>query len=241
MRLPSCCMLTALLTACIHSREPSTGAPKQAPPDGNQAFVSLSILAWAPTRKPAYVQSGAKLHTGQQLAFHLWVARPASVYLIEVFPTGRAVLLYPENGKAERLEPQVKHRVPADPTASFVLDDEIGTERVLLIASERPLGSNEQALSYLVEHVKTAGRWPAENARPAAQRKGAPARAEGRRPEAGQDPAQGPGFLSEEHRGPSDQPTRGIRLDPGSSGRALDLQPDAAGIAVATLQFEHLP
>jgi hypothetical protein len=198
------------------------------PPDWKQALVSLFVLAQTRRGDLALVKNGATLHTGDRLSFHVRVGRPAHVYLVQVFSDQRAALLYPVEAEPELVNPGVDHRIPAGAGATFELDDKTGTERVVLIASERALGSAEPALELAIRRVNQQGApgMNAEKSRKPQARAAKPAQAE-------DDPHPGPSRL--------DGQTRGKTLDSGNSGRALDVQSDAGGIAMATMTFKHLP
>jgi hypothetical protein len=137
-----------------------TAAAGPPPPDWREAFASLYVVAQTRDMGPALVRDGARLHSGETIDFHLRVARTAWVYLIQVFPDGEAIILSPNDHQPERLASGVEHRVPADPRESFELDEITGTEEIMLIASERPLGPAERDLTSLVSFVRERRRLP---------------------------------------------------------------------------------
>jgi hypothetical protein len=114
--------------------------------------LSLAVVARTPTQSdPSVVQQGAKLPSGSRISFSVQVSRAAHVYLFQKSPSGTLNVLFPD----PRIT--VQNPVPAGKElripqggASFKLDtNDIGTERVFIVASLEPLSSLSQAISGL--------------------------------------------------------------------------------------------
>jgi Domain of unknown function (DUF4384) len=212
--------------------KPGEAAP---PPDWEHVFVSLSVKAYARDGAEYFVAPDAALRTGDRIALQVAVARPAYVFVAQVFPDGHASLLYPQPDQAARLEPGGYHRIPEDLGAFFELDEVTGTEQVALIASEHPLEGDAPELAEALRVVGATGRWPSRprsssdagvSARPTSK----PANPDARLP-----PSPSADL-------PETSPsTRGVTVPTGSSGRTLDVQGDASHVAAAWFRCQHLP
>ncbi|MEP7049355.1 MAG: DUF4384 domain-containing protein [Pseudomonadota bacterium] len=175
----------------------------------------------------ALVAGGAQLRTGEQIELHVTVGRPAYVHLIQVAESGEATLLYPAEGEPEKMVPGAEYRIPTDPEVRFELDDHIGTERVAFVVTDQP-GTAGDALHSLIQRVRATGHWPESMPKPA----GAASRA-GVAPRA--VTAEQP--IAPEH---GVSALRGFVRSTGDSGRALDVQPDDTGVAIAVFTFNHI-
>ena len=205
------------------------------PPDWTHVLVSLSVIVHTGRDGDAFVNEGATLRSGEELEFQVTVARPLYVCLVQVFPGGRVEAIYPEADEPVLLQPGITHRVPTDPGVVFTLDDVLGTEKIVLIASSGPLEGTDPALASVVRAVRATGRWPSD-ARPVARAatSGPPRHAASDSPaRLPPDPSVGPAVA-----GPA---TRGGTVPTGSSGRGLDVKADGSPVQVQTFWFEHVP
>jgi hypothetical protein len=200
------------------SSAPGPGAEQGA------AFASLSILATTRAGQLALVQSGARLHTGDQIELHVSVARRAYVHLFQISADGSATPLYPADNEPELLESDIEYRIPTNPGVRFELDDKVGTERIALIVTSRALDTEEDALRKFVKGVLSTGKWPHDAHRRAQATASAP-----RRADLPSRPLSGAGAL------------RGFVRATTKAGRALEVEPDEGGVAVATFAFDHVP
>lgn len=201
--------------------------------DWSKARASLYILARTREGVVALVSSGAKLHTGEQIELHVSVGRPSYVYLIQVSPNQRATILYPEEGEPDRMLPGTDYRMPTNSDVRFALDANVGTERLMFVVSEEPLATGDADLRALITQLRETGRWTDESEAAAAgprASQGAPAGERARTKEGPRNgPVHGAGAL------------RGFVRETTGTGRALDVRPDASGVALAIFTFDHLP
>jgi hypothetical protein len=114
--------------------------------------LSLAVLARTPTQSdPSVVQEGTKLASGSRISFSVQVSRAAHVYLFQKSPSGSLNVLFPDPRItiANPVPAGKELRIPQG-GASFKLDaNDIGTERVFVVASLEPISSLSQAVSGL--------------------------------------------------------------------------------------------
>lgn len=141
-----------LLTACASHPEQ---APSPSPADrsGAQASaadtaavaVSMHVEALSQRERRQYlVRADGTLHTGDGIALFFKVDRPAYTYVAMVPPGGAPTLLYPV-GDDRPLQPDVEQRIPKAGDWLY-LDDKLGQENLLVIASKRPLADTDPEL-----------------------------------------------------------------------------------------------
>jgi hypothetical protein len=202
-------------------------------PDWSETRASLYILARTREGAVALVGSGARLHTGEQIELHVSVGRPSYVYLIQVSPNEQAVILYPAEGESDRMLPGTDYRMPTNSEVRFELDTNVGTERLVFVVTEEPLATGDADVRALIAQLRTTGRWTDETERAATGTlaSGGALRRDLAPPAAvAQDgPIHGAGAR------------RGFIRKATGTGRALDVQPDPAGVALAFFTFDHVP
>ncbi len=125
------------------------------------------------------------------------------------------------------------YRMPTDPRVRFELDANVGTERLAFGVNEQPLATGDADVRALIEQLRATGRFSAEPERAAkSQPKSSATSASGKgqaRTAAQAGPVHGTGG------------TRGFKRSTEGTGRALDVQPDQAGVALAFFTFDHIP
>lgn len=207
--------------------------PSVPPPNWSDTRASMYILARTSKGQVALVGSGAQLHTGEQIELHVSVGRPSYVYLIQISPTDQATILYPAAGESEKMVPGIDYRMPTDPAVRFELDANVGTERLAFVVNEQPLATGDADVRALIEQLRATGRFASggERAAPSQPAAGAaPEKARARTaPVTQAGPVHGTGG------------TRGFKRATAGTGRALDVQPDQAGVALAFFTFDHIP
>jgi hypothetical protein len=211
-----------------------TNAGRAVPaPDWSKTRASLYILARTRDGVVALVGSGAELHTGEEIELHVSVGRPSYVYLIQVSPNQQAVILYPVEDESARMLPGTDYRMPTSSEVRFALDANVGTERLVFVVAQEPLATGDADVRALIAQLRETGRWtdeiePAGKAKPALGRERAsdPPRT---KVVAQNGPLHGAGAL------------RGFIRKTTGTGRALDVEPDHTGVALAFFTFEHVP
>ncbi len=101
--------------------------------------------------------AGGQIRTGEVLVTEVELLRPAHVYVINVSASGRATLLYPEaTYEQDALLGEGFHRLPPERSEYpyIRLDQEIGTERLYIIASPEPIARVDQHLGTLVTQLQ---------------------------------------------------------------------------------------
>jgi Domain of unknown function (DUF4384) len=203
------------------------------PPNWAETRASLYILARTRGGQVALVGSGAQLHTGEQIELHVSVGRPSYVYLIQISPNEQTTILYPAEGESDRMLPGTDYRMPTSSEVRFELNENVGTERLAFVVTEQPLATGDADVRALIEQLRATGHWPAEPERAATSKPtagGAPEKERARPTVVAQaGPIHGAGGV------------RGFIRKTTGTGRALDVQPDQAGVALAFFTFDHIP
>jgi len=203
------------------------------PPNWAETRASLYILARTREGQVALVGSGAQLHTGEQIELHVSVGRPSYVYLIQISPNQQTTILYPGEGESDRMLPGTDYRMPTNSKVRFELDANVGPERLAFVVTDRPLATGDADVRALIGQLRATGRWATDSQRAEAS-----------------EPASG-GGLAKQSAGPAavakagpihgNGGTRGFVRATTGTGRALDVQPDQAGVALAFFDFDHIP
>jgi hypothetical protein len=202
------------------------------PPNWTEARASLYILARTLDGQVALVGGGARLHSGEQIELHVSVGLPSYVYLIQISAHDKATILYPIPGEPEKMLPDIDYRMPTNANVRFVLDNEVGTERLAFVVMAEPLASGDADVRAMLERLQATNQWSAAlaGAAPSSRSSGTgavpPVRA-----------------ATETHAAPGhgSGATRGFVRNSAGTGRALDVQPDDRGVAIALFTFEHVP
>lgn len=95
-------------------------------------------------------QKGGVLFSGDSVWFELTLTDPSYLYVLQVSATGETTVLYPK-GSDRRFEGAV--RIPT--TGRFRLDEHVGTEHAVLVATKRPIGEVKSAAA-LAEYFRRA-------------------------------------------------------------------------------------
>jgi hypothetical protein len=106
------------------------------------------------------VTSGTSLQSGDALWFELTARVPQYGYLLQLDDAGRVELLYPTE-RDVRIGPGETVRFPRTEDGELALDDRPGTERMLLITTNRPLSRARSELLPLLSEMHADPRWPA--------------------------------------------------------------------------------
>ena len=218
----------ALATRGLIRTEAKAAVP---PPNWSDTRASLYILARTREGQVALVGSGAQLHTGEQIELHVSVGRPSYVYLIQISPTEQTTILFPGEGESGRMLPGTDYRMPTNSEVRFELDANVGTERLAFVVTEQPLATGDADVRELIGQLRATGRWTSESERASTgPRDSGPAKERARAAAvAQQGPVHGKGG------------TRGFVRTTAGTGRALDVQPDHTGVALAFFTFDHIP
>jgi hypothetical protein len=196
--------------------------------------------------------SGDTLHNGDHFWIELVAQEKLFVWVLYASPDGSAEVIYPPSGDVT-LTPGRAQRVPE--TQDFELDEKVGWERLLIVASRARLDGSATQLAKLVEHVRSTHLWPsdspsapapqarAEAKASAAAGKKSPQRETSRpSPHSSANAYDGPTPILEPRVASADTRglTRGIKLVESKAGR-LDYQPDADGVIAIPLLLKHEP
>ncbi len=126
---------------------PDPGPPPQTslavPPRSNR-WVEISVVRWSSSGEPTEVPHGGVLHSGDNIAFYVRAQRPGFVGLCYIDSTG-AVKNLIDAAERRQLDRGQTLRIPAQADRYFPLDANVGSERAIVVASERPLGRPEFA------------------------------------------------------------------------------------------------
>jgi hypothetical protein len=101
-------------------------------------------------RRP--VAPGDTLRTGDRLEMIVDVDTSAYVYITQVFPDGTAAVLFPESGDF-KVPADTSTRVPPE-GKWFELDEVIGNEHVVVIASGKPLDEADQEAKRVLDDIR---------------------------------------------------------------------------------------
>jgi hypothetical protein len=197
-----------------------SGLRARADEPARAAWLTLRVEAQTQAGAERAVTSASVLRQGDKLRLAVTPARAVHLVVIHVAPSGKAALLYTSGEK--RLALGQKLRLPRASEPAYVLDDETGRESLVVIASEAPLALLSEEYAALIRSVQERERLP-ERSRLLTGK--SPASGDAQRaatPVAGVLDLKGP--------------MRGI--DDGHG--ALRAFPDAAGVAIAVLQFDHV-
>lgn len=96
------------------------------------------------------------LHSGDFVAYEVWVDRPAYVYILQFFPDGSQAVHHPATEEPTKLEARTWVRVPPDARDWLELDDATGQENLYIVASIRPLDAASPELKSLIDRVRTS-------------------------------------------------------------------------------------
>lgn len=173
MRHPSLTfMLLALVLArCATTHEPNqlvaeqVSAPTAAAQPSNRGLRVVSEADEGPLRlsvdarathdgRSVVLREGSSLRSGDSIEFDVDVSRQAWVYVAYVDARGEASVLYPESGAGVLAHPGEQVRIPQR-GSRIELDDHPGTERMMLVASERPLEQDDRELADAINDVVT--------------------------------------------------------------------------------------
>lgn len=186
------------------------------------------------SRREGPLLRGATLRSGDWLWVNIAVVRQAHFYVVQLDRDGRPELLFPS--ALERDEPRQAGsslRVPPLPEV-FALDENVGTEHLVVIASVKPIAATDVQLRELLEAAQ-AGSNPAvtSNGPVSTATSSAPpaaSRVRVRTPPQPQPSSPSDGYLSR-------VADRGIlRINPEA---AVEAREDASGVAIFRLTFDH--
>lgn len=220
-------------------------------PDDAQPSLSTFFVARTADGKTRPLVSGDTLHSGNHFWIELVAHESLIVWVVYASPDGSAAVIYPTSGEVS-LTPGRTQRVPE--TQDFELDETVGWERLLIVASRKRLDSSAKQLAQLVEQVRATHRWPVDATTPQTEatsdqkphsRKshdsstgavGRPQPKPNGAVYAGPTPVVEPRIASADTRGL----TRGLKLANSQAGR-VDFQPDADGVIAIPLLLKHEP
>ncbi|MDB4974049.1 MAG: hypothetical protein JWN48_2390 [Myxococcaceae bacterium] len=144
------------------SHEPALARGREAEQAREPAERALTVeLAAARAGLRKHVTSGTTLQSGDALWFELTARVLQYGYLIQLDDAGRVELLYPTEQDV-RIGPGETVRFPRLEDGELALDDRPGTERMLLITTDRPLSSTRSELLSLLSEMHADPRWPAD-------------------------------------------------------------------------------
>lgn len=100
------------------------------------------------------LRSGDSLRSGDALRTHVKLTAAAYLYVVQFFPDGTASVLFPPPPEKQRFNPPgVSIQLP-DAGKIFVLDKNVGTEHVYVIASLKPLAEVDSSLVQVLADVR---------------------------------------------------------------------------------------
>ncbi len=123
------------------------------PPRTARVTVRFQVDALGPPRHP--LAGAEKLRPGDRLVARVEAEHRVYVYLLDVDAQGEAHLIFPEDKDNERVEPGVALMIPA--ADALELGQQGGAERLVLIASARPLAADKLADAWLHGRLNDQG------------------------------------------------------------------------------------
>jgi hypothetical protein len=138
-----------LLAASAHGEERALKLVGGDVPQGLGLSLRVQAKVGDVTRA---VAPGDTLHSGDRVELFLDVDAPAWVYVMQAFPDGSSAVLFPPAGELQ-LQPGAPVRVP--PAGQwFQLDEAVGVENLVVVASRRPLAEVDRAAHKIVEETR---------------------------------------------------------------------------------------
>lgn len=234
----------ALLIACssgtrgaaLERDEP----PRQTPQVAPRPTFSLREVSVRHEGKP--LGANTELRSRDRFDMIVDVAGSAYVYVIRVAPGKRTSVLYPTSTVAAL---SGTARVPADPRQIFQLDDQVGEERLYVIAMSEPMSEGAAAVAAVVDELEGDG--PSET--PASPPATLPAAANAgvAQPatiDAGARPRQRPKKKARTRiaMGPLEDVDRDVVIvSTGSAATCTNVVPNRRGVAACRFTIRHLP
>ena len=125
--------------------DPSAGNPADAVPSADREPLSVDVLVHDVTGDRA-VLPGSTVYSGDKLEFFADVSRPAHLYVMQVYSDGTISVLHPLQEDLP-LPRGARQRMPPEGEEAFQLDDVVGDEHLLVIASPQPLADVDRRLA----------------------------------------------------------------------------------------------
>lgn len=164
-------LLTLMLARCATAHETTplvaehVSAPTAAAQPSNRGLRVVSEADEGPLRlsvdarathdgRSVVLREGSSLRSGDSIEFDVDVSRQAWVYVAYVDAQGEASILYPESGAGVLVHPGEQVRIPQRGTR-IELNEDSGTENVMLVASEQPLERSDRELADAMSAVMT--------------------------------------------------------------------------------------
>lgn len=185
------------------------------------------------------LHEGDTLRTGDGVVFFLSVDRAAYLYLAQVSASGATTLLYPRRGDSLQVQSGELVRLPRSGRI-MELDDEVGDERLVVIASAQPLRETDPEFDAAIAEVapaaipETAGA-PALAAVPDRGQPAAPATSPSPAP-----PARGLQRRARAQLAASGFRMRGVTEQVDGDGGSLLAEADESGVAAFRFSFHHV-
>lgn len=120
-------------------------------PRAERIVLEITVRARQGARRFELTE-GSTLRTGDGVALEVTSSRPAYVYVAYVDSRGVAQRLYPTSNRDQLVEPGRMVRMPATGD-EFALDENTGTERVIVIASPSSLRQSDAQLDRIFQRA----------------------------------------------------------------------------------------
>ena len=165
--------------ADVTARAPAAPAPQaQTPPDQQNAAAPSAAPSAARAASEAgaeipvrmaieaeragsrfELRNGGTLHSGDRFSFSVQCNEPVFVSLLVLRSDRKPEVIYPV-GRDVQLQAGPSYRIPEARDGALELDDELGTERMLLLTTTAPLSPSRAELPALLQRVKARSGWP---------------------------------------------------------------------------------
>lgn len=157
-------LLAVLVAACSAPPAPRPPAvtPPPAAPSATPARRAFTVRTVKVRHDGSGLAAGARLHSNDRFDLLVDLDGTAYIYVVRVVPGGALEVLYPA-ATAPPLSGTV--RIPTDPRQIFQLDDQVGEERLYVVATEAPIAEGEPAVERAIRSLELDA--PAAEAPPA--------------------------------------------------------------------------
>lgn len=146
-------LLFVLVAACSAPSGPRPAAvtPPPAAPSVVPPRHAFAVRAVKVRHDGSALAAGARLHSNDRFDLLVDLDGSAYVYVVRVAPGGALEVLYP-TATAPPLSGTV--RIPTDPRQIFQLDDQVGEERLYVVATATPIAEGEPAVERAIHSLE---------------------------------------------------------------------------------------
>ena len=105
---------------------------------------------------------GATLHSRDAIYLELQLRADAYVHVAAIAPSREGQILFPGPGEVPLLHGGTPIRIPTSTREAFGLDDDTGTETLLVVASTRPLAESDDRAAAVFDQLRRHGHLPSD-------------------------------------------------------------------------------